>query len=331
MILAGDIGGTNTRVALFESERGPAGVTLRPAAEVIYPSRQHAGLEEIVEHFQRQHSRPVTAACFGIAGPVLNGRSVASNLPWVVESASLARMLGLPSCGLINDLEANAWGLRTLEPADFLVLNEGNPNAVGNQGLISAGTGLGEAGLYWDGQTHRPFACEGGHCDYAPRTDREIELLRHLRSEFGGHVSYERVVSGMGLVNVWKFITGPGYDAAMRELMVATHTPDPGAAITRAGLAGTEAASVEALDLFVSAYGAEAGNLALKVMATGGLYIGGGIAPKILPKLREKGFLEAFADKGRFGAVMRSIPVRVVLNDRTALRGAARYAADHSI
>lgn len=330
MILAGDIGGTNTRVALFEAERGPTGLALRPAAEVIYPSRQHAGLEEIVAHFQKQHSRTVSAACFGIAGPVINGRCVASNLPWVVEASALARQLNLPSAGLINDLEANAWGLRTLAASDFLVLNDGNANAVGNQGLISAGTGLGEAGLYWDGQNHRPFACEGGHCDFAPRTDREIELLRHLRTQFGGHVSYERIVSGMGLVNVWKFLKGADADAGLEALKTAEGVPDPGAAITRSALALKDPVSVEALDLFISAYGAEAGNLALKVMATGGVYIGGGIAPKILPKLQEPAFLEAFMDKGRFGKVMKTIPVRVVLNDRTALRGAARWAADHS-
>ena len=306
MILAGDIGGTNTRLALFDGD------PREPAALTTYPSSVHAGLEEMVEAFLAEHSAQVERACFGVAGSVRDGHCVdTTNLAWPVEGSSLARALGLPAVSLLNDLEANARGIAALGPEDFAVLNDGDPNARGNAAVISAGTGLGEAGLYWDGERHRAFTCEGGHTDFGPRSEVEVDLWRFLAAEHG-HVSYERVCSGMGLVNIYRFLGGGPVEAAE---------------ISRSALAGTDERAVRALDLMVSIYGAEAGNLALKVMATGGVYLGGGIAPKILAKLADGTFMRAFTTKGRFRPLLERVPVRVILNDRTALLGAALCAA----
>jgi len=323
VILAGDIGGTNTRVAVFQD--GDA--TFTPVVTERFPSSDYPSLDAIVQRFRQTHTMPIAAACFGVAGPVENGRCEATNLPWVVDAARLAILLGLPLVGLVNDLEANAYGIPTLGPDDFLTLAPGDDTPVGNAALIAAGTGLGEAGLYWDGTQFRPFACEGGHSTFSPRTDLELRLLQWLRQNFE-HVSWERVLSGPGLVNVYRFLhedTGAEEPAWLTEQL---RTGDPAAAISKAALAGTSPLCVHALDLFVTLYGAEAGNLALKLMATGGVYVGGGIAPKIVEKLRSGGFLPAFVAKGRMEPLLRTMPVRVILNDRTALRGAARHATD---
>ena len=327
MILAGDIGGTNARLALYQVQDGKHGGKLEQVLETVFPSRQHSGLDEIVAKFAHQLSpeQKPSAACFGIAGPVVNGRSETSNLPWVVESAALASELGLEHARLINDLEANAWGIGTLSGDDLVALNQVHGQPVGNQGVVSAGTGLGEAGLYWDGQQHRVFACEGGHCDFAPRNEIEMQLLQYLMSLFG-HVSYERILSGPGLVNVFKFLRDTGHGRPEPWLLEEMTASDPAAAISRAAMAGTCQLCEQALDLFISIYGAEAGNMALKVMATGGLFLGGGIAPKILSKLKGPLFMDAFRTKGRLQRVLELIPVSVITNDKTALLGAARCA-----
>jgi glucokinase len=322
MILAGDIGGTSTRLALATVEGG----VLRLAAVKRYASRDHAGLEEIVEAFTGEHSDPIEHACFGIAGPIRDGRVETPNLPWVIESAVLARRLGIPRATLLNDLEANAYGVFTLAESDFAVLNAGRPPREGNAAIISAGTGLGEAGYHGDGDELHPFASEGGHADLAPRNDLEIELFRWLRQKYG-HVSYERAVSGPGLVAIYAFLAETGRGSSSPEFAAEMNAGDAAAAISRAALDGRSDLANSALDLFVSLYGAEAGNLALKMKATRGVYVGGGIAPKILPRLTGPGFLEAFTDKGRFRAFLEAIPVKVILNDRTALRGAAWRAA----
>jgi glucokinase len=281
----------------------------------------------MLEAFLAEHTAEIEGACFGVAGPVRDGECAeTTNLAWPVSGPSVARLLGLPRVGLLNDLEANAWGIAALQPDDFGVLNRGDPAARGNAAVISAGTGLGEAGLCWDGQAHRPFATEGGHVDFAPRSELEVELWRFLLPEHG-HVSYERVCSGMGLVNIERFLrahTGVARPAWLEEEMAAG---DTAAAVSRAGLERRDALCSQALDLFVEIYGAAAGNLALKLMAVGGIYLGGGIAPKILARLRDGRFMDAFADKGRFRELLERVPVRVILNDRTALLGAARCAA----
>jgi glucokinase len=309
MLLAGDVGGTNTRLGWFVIERG------RPVARMVdkYPSRDHAGLVE--------------GAAFGVAGPVRAGRVETSNLPWVVVAADLARALGLPAVELLNDLEANTHGIAALGPDDVHTLAPGGAHAVGNIAVIAAGTGLGEAGAYWDGRCHHPFACEGGHGDFAPADALEDALLAHLRTRIGPHVSWERVVSGPGLVNLYEFLRDTGRGAEEPGLRAALSRDDPAAVIAHAALADESPLCVAALERFAALYGAEAGNLALKVMATGGVYLGGGIAPQILPFLETRGFLPAFRAKGRMRSLLEAMPVRVILNDATALLGAARCAA----
>jgi glucokinase len=325
MILAGDTGGTSTRLAAF----GVDGGSLRAVVEQTYPSRQHAGLGEIVAEFVGAHAMEVSHACFGVAGPVRDGRVVTPNLPWVVDAAEMAAQLRIARAHLLNDLEANAWGIGALDATDFLTLNAGAPSARGNACVVAAGTGLGEAGMYWDGTMHRPFACEGGHGDFAPRDDREVELLRYLRSKFD-HVSYERVVSGPGLVNIYTFLRDTGRGTEMPEVATAMREGDPAGVIGRAALDGRCRLCVDTLDLCVSLYGAEAGNAALKFMTQGGVYIGGGIAPKIAPKLADGSFMRAFLAKGRMRPLLEAMPVRVILNPLTALLGSARYAAIHA-
>jgi len=323
MLLAGDIGGTKTNLAFYEVD----GPRLRTVAEAAYPSHDHSGPQEILRIFLTAHPGTVQRICLGIAGPVHLGRVVTPNLPWTVDAASLANAFGCP-VNLLNDLEANAHGLHVLAPEDFAVLNPGSPYAAGNAALISAGTGLGEAGLYWDGTRHHPFASEGGHADFAPTSPLERELGAYLDRPFG-HVSYERVLSGPGLHNIYHFLRQrAGADDELPALQIQLGISDPSAAISQLAIAGQNRLCEQALDLFVSIYGAEAGNLALKLLATGGVFLGGGIAPKVLPKLREPKFLRAFVAKGRMQDLLASIPIRVVLNPKAALLGAARYAAD---
>ena len=321
MILAGDIGGTKTNLAFFAVQ----GRGLVLVVEETFASREHSSLDDTVRRFVSAHALPIDSACFGVAGPVKHGRCEAVNLPWVVDARQLARDLGLATVALLNDLEANAYGIAALAPEDFVVLNAGAPDAEGNAAVIAAGTGLGEAGLYWDGKQHRPFASEGGHADFAPRHALEADLLRYLLAQCA-HVSYERLVSGPGLYTMYRFLRDTGRGEEPLWLGEEIRARDPAAAITRAALTGTCPLCVHALDLFVSIYGAEAGNLALKVMATGGVFVGGGIAPKIIAKLRETLFITAFTAKGRLRPLLEAMPVRVILNDKTALLGAARYA-----
>ncbi len=286
MILAGDIGGTHARLALFESEGGH----LREVVGETVPSRHYQTLEEIVAKFSATHQAKIEHACFGIAGPVRDGRSETPNLAWVVDAKQLARAAGVASLRLLNDLEANAFGIATLSEKDFTVLNPGASNASGNQAVISAGTGLGEAGLYWDGKYHRAFASEGGHCDFAPSDDVEGELLLWLRKQFG-HASWERVLSGPGLYNIYRFLRDSGRGEEPKWLAEETAHADASAVISRAALENRCELCVKALDMFVSFYGAEAGNLALKIMALGGMFLGGGIAPKIASKLKQPAFM----------------------------------------
>ena len=321
-ILAGDIGGTSTRLAYFETTGG----ILQPVVEKRFPSQESGSLEEIVGIFATEQGLTAESACFGIAGPVRNGRVRTPNLPWSVDSALLARILGLPSVRLLNDLEANAYGIDLLGPDDLLVLNQGIPDPTGTIAVVSAGTGLGEALAYWDGTAHRPLSSEGGHADFAPRNELETELLLFLRAEHG-RVSTERVVSGPGIYNIYRFLRDARHLPETVAVAEAMRLGDPAAVISRTALAGECPLCGQVLDLFVSLYGAEAGNVALRVLATGGIYLGGGIAPKIIERLQGPGFMVAFCSKGRLSPLLENIPVRVILNDRTALLGAARCAA----
>jgi glucokinase len=325
MILAGDIGGTNARLAYFQPQNGH----LRLVSERTFPSREHSELGEIVSEFLKDSGARPEAACFGIAGPVRNGRVETSNLPWVIEQSRLAQQIHLPATLLINDLEASAWGIGALADSDLVTLNRVTEPALGNQAVIAPGTGLGEAGLFWDGKRHHVFACEGGHTDFGPQGDLQIELVRFLQTRFG-HVSYERILSGPGLVNVYEFLRDTGCGKESAEFAAALKTGDPAAVISGAALDRSQPLAVKALDLWIAVYGAEAGNLALKVMSTGGLFLSGGISPKILSKLKGPLFMDAFLAKGRLRPLLEAIPVQVVTNEKAGLLGAARCASVHS-
>ncbi len=322
MILAGDIGGTDARLAYFQPQNGH----LRLLSERTFPSREHRELGEIVEQFLEESGTRPEVACFGIAGPVRNGRVETSNLPWVIEQSRLAKQIHLPATLLINDLEASAWGIGALDRTDLVPLNRVTGPAVGNQAVIAPGTGLGEAGMFWDGTRHRVFASEGGHTDFGPQDELQIELLRFLQARFG-HASYERIVSGPGLVNVYEFLRDSRGEKGTLEVAERMKKGDPAAAISRAALDATCPLAQKALDVWISVFGAEASNLALKTMATGGLFLAGGISPKILPKLKEPLFMNAFLNKGRLRPLAESIPVQVVTNEKAGLLGAARCAA----
>ena len=321
MILAGDVGGTKTVLAVLDPAKGMSIVR-----EAILPSREIESLESAVEAFLLGAPRlKVGAACVGVAGPVVDGRCVATNLPWEVHQRRLAAAAGAPAT-LVNDLEAAAHGVLTLSADKFLVLQEGTPKPGGNMALIAAGTGLGQALMVPDGQGYRVVPSEGGHADFAPRDELQVDLYRFLRAEFG-HVSWERVLSGPGLANIYRFLQARAGHAAPDWLRARLQREDPGAVVGEVGLAGRDPICAEALDLFVSIYGAQAGNVALEALALGGLVVGGGIAPKIHAKLTDGHFMAAFCAKGRLDSLLGAVPVRVALDPRAPLWGAARLAA----
>jgi len=320
MILAGDIGATRTRLAAFETE----GSRLQCVVEKIYMSQDHSGLPEILTQFIRSEGIPVHSACFGVAGPVRSGRSKISNLPWIIDSRELAKQLKLNSVGLINDLEAYAYGIDALESKDFITLSEGSEDAEGNRAVISARTGLGVAGLFWDGFRHHPFPCEGGHADFAPRNDLQMELLAYLQKKYG-RVSCERILSGPGIRNIYDFLRDAhkaDEPAWLHEQLGAA--PDPPAVISQLAMEGKAAICDQTLSIFVSVFGAETGNCALHFMSTGGIFIGGSIAAKIVPKMKDPAFMQSFLDKGRMEEVLKDMPVKIILNDDCGLIGAAR-------
>jgi glucokinase len=316
VILAGDIGGTHTRLALFEG--GQKGV------ERKFLSQNYSGLEQIVREFLVLEKKQVSKASFGIAGLVEKGKCKATNLPWIVDAHLLSQNLNIPSVVLLNDLEANAYGISALKKDQLVLIQKGDLNRQGNQALIAAGTGLGEAALFWNGHSHHPFGCEGGHVDFSPRNELEIELFLYLKKQFE-HVSYERVLSGPGLLSLYRFLTETGKEKALPIVQEEMKKKNPSFVISEWGLTDKDRACARALDWFISLYGAEAGNLALKFLALGGVYIGGGIAPHLQEKFKTTTFLSSFADKGRFKDLLQTIPIWLILNDDTALLGAAIY------
>ncbi len=322
MFLAGDIGGTKTNLAVYAYHDG----VLESQKSASFASKDYATLTEIVLAFVGPGSA-IRHACFGVAGPVKDQRVQVTNLPWVVDAAALQVQLGFQQVSLLNDLEANAYGISTLRPEELVAINPGADSMqVGNRALIAAGTGLGEAGLMWDGVTHRPFSSEGGHASFAPTDALGDELLSFLRRDHG-HVSWERVLSGLGMRNLYRFFRQRSGQPEPDWLTEQIRVGDFGAVVSMAGLAGTDPACADTVDCFTRNYGAEAGNLALKMLALGGIYIGGGIAPKMLVKMQSPLFLDAFTNKGRLSPLLRSTPVYVITNDKTALQGAAWYAA----
>jgi glucokinase len=319
MILAGDVGGTKVHLALYDFINGQ----LKYSHEQRYPAKDYSGLEEIVKEFLA--GAEVTSACFGVPGPVRDGRLRLTNLPWTLDSRELSHNLKIDHVFLINDLEANGYGVAELKADQIYTLSEGDPSQIGNRALIAAGTGLGEGILAWNGRIHIPMPSEGGHTDYGPRNEDEIDLLRFLKQRYNGRVSYERVISGMGITNIYEFlrdVRGMEEPAWLRDRLAAE---DPNAVVTELALAAKSEICERTLDMFVSAYGAEAGNLSLKLLSIGGCYIGGGIAPRILEKLKDGTFMKAFTDKGRLSQLLVNMPVRVILESRAALLGAAAY------
>jgi glucokinase len=325
MLLAGDIGGTKTNLAVFSSETGPRA----PLAEATFPSDRYPNLEMLVREFLAQTDLPVERASFGVAGPVVGTQATITNLPWVMDEEQLREKLELTSVRLLNDLAAIAHAVPYLEPDDLQTLNTGQPDPNRILAVIAPGTGLGEAFLAWDGSHYRVYASEGGHADFAPTTPLEVELLRFLQERFG-HVSYERVCSGKGIPNIYHFLKNSDYvdePEWLAEQFAAAIDPAP--VIVNAALdEKPPEICVATLDTFVSILGSEAGNLALKVMATGGVYLGGGIPPRILPALEHPRFMQAFTRKGRFSDLLSSIPVHVIRNPKIALLGAAYHGLE---
>lgn len=321
MILVGDVGGTHTRFALFES------ITSR---RLLYPieyfkSKDIADFTTFVRLFLEKRKLKVKAACFGLPGLIVEGKAKLTNLNWFVDEEVLRDTCGTEYCYLINDLQAAAYGLAVLDEKELVVIQEGKAQPRGCQALISPGTGLGEAGLRWENGRYVPFPSEGAHVDFAPRNEQEIELFRYLHNLYG-HVSYERVLSGPGLLNIYRFLketqTAVDHNGLETEL---ENSEDPPRLISLHGLQKDSMLCVKALDLFVSLLGAEAGNLALKFLASAGVYVGGGIAPHIVEKLKEPFFIESFCDKGRLSFFLKEVPLKVVLTPCLGLYGALHY------
>jgi len=321
VILAGDVGGTKCNLALFAEKNGK----LTPIFGQRFASREFAQFDLIVKEFSRQAAKhlggeQIQAAGFGIAGPVINGRVRATNLPWVVETETLMRELNVPQVVLMNDLGAWGHSIEHLAPEDFCVLNAGKPEPGGTRALLAAGTGLGESILFWYGGRYRVVPSEGGHSDFAPHTDQQIELLRFMRRRYP-QVSWELILSGRGFRTIHEFLAPEVVHASFSD-----PNADPAPEITRKGLDRSCPACVATLDLWAEIYGGEAGNLALKVLALGGVYVAGGIAIKILEKMKDGTFFQAFKDKWRFKELLNNIPVSIVLNESAPLLGAANEA-----
>jgi glucokinase len=320
-VLAGDIGGTKTNLGFFRQGK------TRPVAKVIetYSSREAPNLESIIARFLNKHQVPVQSACFGIAGPVINGRCQTTNLPWYVAEDKIKKRFKWAHVSLINDLTATAHAIPLLSSRELFRLNKAKSRKGQNLALVAPGTGLGKALLIFRDGEYVPVPSEGGHIDFSPNNEAEIKLWRYLHKRFG-HVSVERVLSGPGLVNIYHWLKETGRHRIPNWLARNMEKMDPARAITEAALDGKHPVCVAALNMFVSIFGAVAGNLALIAMTTGGVYLGGGIPPKILPKLKESMFMQAFTNKGRFSELLEEIPVRVILNEQAALLGAAHCA-----
>jgi len=325
-ILAGDIGGTKTNLALFEVIDN----ALVMEAHHQYTSQSFTSFSDILCDFKdRFVTFPIHSACLGVAGPVIDGHCRTTNLPWNINALELKKQLNTTKARLLNDLEATAYGMLYLDEDDFYDLNPTSQVMKGNKAVIAAGTGLGEAMLFWDGSNYAPIGCEGGHSDFAPCTAQQDDLLKWLRHRYPHHVSFERVLSGSGIAAVYDFLRDSHFAPEPDLMITIAQFSDRSALISECALNDNDALCVETLRLFVQIYGAEAGNLALKTMSLGGVYIGGGIAPKILAAITsENTFMDAFVGKGRFESMLKSVSVKISLNPETALLGAAHFALD---
>lgn len=319
MILTGDIGGTKVLLSLFEERQG----SLWQVEHAVFASRKYPGLENAIDEFLSQFTVKINRACFGIAGPVCNGVCQTTNLPWVVDTQRLKTRFGIDTVDLINDLAAMASAVPFLPPEQVEVLQAGDPKASGRIGVIAAGTGLGQAFLISHENRFLVLDSEGGHCDFAPRNELETALLRHMLKKFE-RVSNERLLSGAGLFDIYQFIVQHHALDEPQWLKKEFQADDPPSVVSLNALRKKSPACEKALDLFVSLYGAVAGNMALQILA--GIYVGGGIAPKIISKLKEDIFMEAFLAKGRFKTLLSRMPVKVIMNEKASLIGAAHYA-----
>lgn len=325
MLLAGDIGGTKTRLAVFASD----GDFKQPLTQAIFQSAAYATLELLVQEFLTQHPYPIERACFGVAGPVIAGQATITNLPWELDEKRISAILSIPSVCLLNDLDAMATAIPFLDEKDIFTLNEGQPVQHGTLALIAAGTGLGEAFLMWNGSRYQAYPSEGGHADFAPRDERQMNILRYLRTQLD-HVSYEQVCSGRGLPNVYHALkhTEPSLQEPTWLAEQLQNALDPTPIISNAALDHTTPCElcITTMATFASILAAEAGNLALKVLSTGGVYIGGGVPPRILSFLQAESFMQAFRQKGRLSTLLEAMPMHVILNSNVGLIGAARHA-----
>ena len=323
MILAADVGATNTRLGLFESHDW----RLSPVVVTKFRNRDFPSFGAILDSFLPEPT-PIAGACFGIAGPVLDGKVHLTNLNWIIDRCELQVSLHTQHVWLLNDLESTGYGISQLRPDDFLVINPGVPDKAASAALIAAGTGVGESRLERNGNGVYPLPAEAGHADFAPNDELQSALLLHLRGQFG-HVSWDRVLSGPGLHLIYEFLRDSGRAAENPAVAEKIRTGDPGAVISQAALDGECELCVQALDTFVSIYGSESGNMALRYLSRAGVYLGGGIAPKIRNKLMDGTFMRAFVAKGRMKSMLERVPVSVILNDQAALLGAAYFAASH--
>lgn len=321
MILAGDIGGTKTLLSLLERDANGA---LASVLEQSYPSLEFLEFDDILTAFLPA-GVAISSACFGVAGPVVNQRCQTTNLPWLLDAEKLKNKLGTTQVKLLNDLEAMALGMLYLPEHDLLELNPNAQAQTGTIAVIAAGTGLGEAILYWDGHTYHPMATEGGHCDFAAQDAQQDKLLAYLRKRYPDHVSCERLISGIGFSHLYDFLCDQGVAPHCLAVPPADSDTDRNAIISRLGVNGEDPLCAEVVRLFVELYGAETGNLALKSLAIGGVFIGGGIAPKILPAMQDGRFMQAFKAKGRFFDLLDKISVKLALNPRAPLIGAINY------
>jgi len=325
MILAGDIGGTKTNVGIFDRE----GNTLKLLRKEQFKSSDYSSLEEILSTFIEHESvSHIDTACFGISGPIIKESCITTNLPWKMSKSDLQVLLNIEKVHLLNDLEATAFGMLFLEEDEFVELNPNGKKVEGNHCVIAAGTGLGEAILYHDGNAYHPIGTEGGHVDFSPLTVQQDALLQWLRSSYPEHVSYERILSGAGIYSLYQFLAQSGFASEPDAMLNIPVDTDPSVIVSECALKENDTLCMEALRLFAQIYGAEAGNLALKTMSLGGVYIGGGIAPKILPVLTNGYFMKGFLSKGRFNKMLSQMEVKVSLNSETALLGAAHYARE---
>jgi glucokinase len=318
MLLAGDIGGTKTVLALISEEKGAR----QPLHEARFSSDDYDSLEAIVSDFLETTKAVVTRASFGVAGPVVDGRAQITNLPWLVDTAVLRQQFNIPAIRLLNDLEAIATAVPHLESSDLVTLNEGTRKPYGAIGIVAPGTGLGEAFLVWNGRSYESYPSEGGHTAFGPTSDEQIELLRYMRRRYH-HVSYERICSGVGIPNIYAYFRDSGRYHEPHWLKTELEAAeDATPVIVNAAIERKADICVATLDLFMEVLGDEAGNMTLTVLATGGLYLGGGIPPRILPQLRGSNFLQAFQNKGRFSEMMAQVPIYVITNAQAGLYGA---------